>query len=403
MTGLKGPLSCLNNARLGIAFAVTGAAIACFEGAREYALSRAQFDGKPIAGYQLTQEKLADMLQEIVKAQLLALRLARLKDEGKVTPVMVSLAKRNNVKARWRSPASARSIYGANGITDEYPPVRHMLNLESVFTYEGTHEVHTLVLGKAITGHRRVQLMRSLLGRWLWLLAAGVLAACATIPVSDGESPGCEVAAEAFSFEEPCADESSLRAAVRRWSSAGCTGAGRCRNTFRRGAWCSPGAERLSLPRRRRRRSEVLGERAGAAAGTRSRCSSSRGGHKPPLLPSQQQMLEEAEAERNKPHEKHHIFPQAFRAWFTRKGINIDEYVIPAGAGEAPEHPPGSEWRAVECGVAPVHRCEHQERDEKRRSTGMPGSSSTSSSCSALSCRIWTTAASRCLRGIKEP
>jgi glutaryl-CoA dehydrogenase len=152
VAGLKGPLSCLNNARLGIAFAVTGAAIACFEGAREYALSRAQFDGKPIAGYQLTQEKLADMLQEIVKAQLVGLRVARLKDEGKVTPVMVSLAKRNNVKAALEIARSARSIYGANGISDAYPPVRHMLNLESVFTYEGTHEVHTLVLGKAITG-----------------------------------------------------------------------------------------------------------------------------------------------------------------------------------------------------------------------------------------------------------
>ncbi|MBN9687886.1 MULTISPECIES: acyl-CoA dehydrogenase family protein [unclassified Corallococcus] len=152
VVGLRGPLSCLNNARAGIAFAVTGAAIACFEGAREYALSRTQFDGKSIAGYQLTQEKLADMLQEIVKAQLLGLRLARLKDEGKSNPVMVSLAKRNNVKSALDIARVARSIYGANGITDDYPPVRHMLNLESVFTYEGTHEVHTLVLGKAITG-----------------------------------------------------------------------------------------------------------------------------------------------------------------------------------------------------------------------------------------------------------
>ncbi|MCP3101973.1 acyl-CoA dehydrogenase family protein [Myxococcus sp. K15C18031901] len=152
VVGLRGPLSCLNNARLGIAFAVTGAAIACFEGAREYALSRASFQGKPVAGFQLTQEKLADMLQEIVKAQLLALRVARLKDEGQVTPVMVSLAKRNNVKSALDIARVARSIYGANGITDAYPPVRHMLNLESVFTYEGTHEVHTLVLGKAITG-----------------------------------------------------------------------------------------------------------------------------------------------------------------------------------------------------------------------------------------------------------
>ncbi|MBZ4408054.1 acyl-CoA dehydrogenase family protein [Myxococcus faecalis] len=152
VVGLRGPLSCLNNARLGIAFAVTGAAIACFEGAREYALSRASFHGKPVAGYQLTQEKLADMLQDIVKAQLVGLRVARLKDEGKVTPVMVSLAKRNNVKSALEIARVARSIYGANGITDAYPPVRHMLNLESVFTYEGTHEVHTLVLGKAITG-----------------------------------------------------------------------------------------------------------------------------------------------------------------------------------------------------------------------------------------------------------
>jgi glutaryl-CoA dehydrogenase len=151
VTGMKGPLSCLNNARFGIAFAVTGAAIACFEAARDYALTRRQFD-QPIAGFQLTQEKLADMLQEIVKAQVLSLRLARLKDEGRLSPVMVSLAKRNNVKAALEIARSARSIFGANGITDEFPPVRHMLNLESVFTYEGTHEVHTLVLGKAITG-----------------------------------------------------------------------------------------------------------------------------------------------------------------------------------------------------------------------------------------------------------
>ncbi len=149
--GLKGPLSCLNNARAGIAVAATGAAIACFESVREYAISRVQFD-KPIAGYQLTQEKLADMLQEIVKAQLVGHRLMRLKDEGKATPVMVSMAKRNNVKSALEIARVARSIFGANGITVEYPAVRHMLNLESVYTYEGTHEVHTLVLGKAITG-----------------------------------------------------------------------------------------------------------------------------------------------------------------------------------------------------------------------------------------------------------
>ncbi|MGV3619543.1 MAG: acyl-CoA dehydrogenase family protein [Archangium sp.] len=151
--GLRGPLSCLNKARMGIGFAVMGAAIACFEGAREYALERKTFN-KPIAGFQLTQEKLADMLQEIVKGQLLALRLARIADEtgGKPAPEQVSLCKRNNVKVALEIARVARSIYGANGITDEYPPVRHMLNLESVYTYEGTHEVHTLILGKAITG-----------------------------------------------------------------------------------------------------------------------------------------------------------------------------------------------------------------------------------------------------------
>ncbi|MER2560233.1 MAG: acyl-CoA dehydrogenase family protein [Myxococcaceae bacterium] len=150
--GLRGPLSCLNKARQGIGFAAMGAAVACFEGAREYALSRVQF-GKPIAAFQLTQEKLADMLSEIVKGQLLALRLAQLADAGaKVLPEQVSLCKRNNVKVALEIARVARSIYGANGITDEYPPVRHMLNLESVYTYEGTHEVHTLILGKAITG-----------------------------------------------------------------------------------------------------------------------------------------------------------------------------------------------------------------------------------------------------------
>ena len=149
--GLKGPLSCLNKARMGIAFGVMGAAVACFEGAREYSLERKTFN-KPIAGFQLTQEKLADMLQEIVKGQLLALRLARLADEGKPSPEQVSLCKRNNVKVALEIARVARGIYGANGITDEYPPVRHMLNLESVYTYEGTHEVHTLILGKAITG-----------------------------------------------------------------------------------------------------------------------------------------------------------------------------------------------------------------------------------------------------------
>ena len=149
--GLRGPLSCLNNARAGIAFAVTGAAIACFEAARDYALQRRQFD-RPIGSFQMTQEKLADMLERIVQAQLLGLRLLRLKDEGKATPVLVSLAKRANVRSALEIARSARTILGANGITDDFPPLRHALNLESVLTYEGTHEVHTLVLGKAITG-----------------------------------------------------------------------------------------------------------------------------------------------------------------------------------------------------------------------------------------------------------
>ncbi len=149
--GLRGPLSCLNNARAGIAFAVTGAAIACFEAARSYALQRRQFD-RPIGSFQLTQEKLADMLERIVQAQLLGLRLMRLKDEGQASPVLVSLAKRANVRSALEIARSARTILGANGITDDFPPLRHALNLESVLTYEGTHEVHTLVLGKAITG-----------------------------------------------------------------------------------------------------------------------------------------------------------------------------------------------------------------------------------------------------------
>ncbi len=149
--GLRGPLGCLNNARAGIAFAVTGAAIACFEAARAYSLQRRQFD-RPIGSFQLTQEKLADMLERIVQAQLLGLRLLRLKDDGKASPVLVSLAKRANVRAALEIARAARTILGANGITDDFPPLRHALNLESVLTYEGTHEVHTLVLGKAITG-----------------------------------------------------------------------------------------------------------------------------------------------------------------------------------------------------------------------------------------------------------
>ncbi len=149
--GLKGPLSCLNQARAGIAFSVTGAAIACFEGARAHALGRQQF-GRPIAAFQLTQAKLADMLERIVLAQTLGLHLLRQKDAGRASPTLVSLAKRANVRAALITAREARSIYGASGITDDSPPIRHPLNLESVYTYEGTHEVHTLVLGKAITG-----------------------------------------------------------------------------------------------------------------------------------------------------------------------------------------------------------------------------------------------------------
>jgi glutaryl-CoA dehydrogenase len=142
---------CLNQARFGIAWGVVGAAVACFEASRDYSLSRIQF-GKPIGSFQLTQLKLVEMLQEIVKAQLLNLQLGRLKDAGKSTFLQVSMAKRNNVKMALEIAREARTIHGANGITTEYAPIRHALNLESVFTYEGTHEVHTLILGKAITG-----------------------------------------------------------------------------------------------------------------------------------------------------------------------------------------------------------------------------------------------------------
>jgi len=149
--GLKSPLMCLNQARYGIAWGALGSATACFESARDYSLSRLQFN-KPIASFQLTQLKLVDMLQEIVKGQLVALQLGRAKDAGKVTHLMISLAKRNNVRMALEIAREARSVHGANGITVEYAPIRHALNLESVYTYEGTHEVHTLILGKAITG-----------------------------------------------------------------------------------------------------------------------------------------------------------------------------------------------------------------------------------------------------------
>jgi glutaryl-CoA dehydrogenase len=151
VSGLRGPLMCLNQARYGIAWGATGAHIACFEAARDYALSRTQF-GKPIAAYQITQLKLANMYTELVKAQLLNWRLGQLKDLDQASFLHISFAKRNNVRAALEASRTAREILGANGITDEYPVIRHMTNLESVYTYEGTHDIHTLILGKELTG-----------------------------------------------------------------------------------------------------------------------------------------------------------------------------------------------------------------------------------------------------------
>lgn len=149
--GLRGPLSCLTQARYSIAWGVIGAAMHCYETALDYGKNRKQFS-RPIAGYQLTQAKLVDMLQEITKAQWLTYRLGQLKDAGKISFEHVSLAKRNNVSMARDIARSAREILGANGITEEYSVMRHMANLETVFTYEGTHEMHTLILGEKITG-----------------------------------------------------------------------------------------------------------------------------------------------------------------------------------------------------------------------------------------------------------
>lgn len=149
--GLKGPLGCLTQARYGIAWGVLGAAMACFECTVDYAKSRVQFS-RPIAGYQLVQAKFANMLTEITKAQLVAWRLGRLKEQKKMTPQQVSLAKRNNVHIALETARLCRDILGGNGITYEYPIGRHMLNLETVITYEGTHDIHTLVLGQEVTG-----------------------------------------------------------------------------------------------------------------------------------------------------------------------------------------------------------------------------------------------------------
>jgi len=149
--GLKGPLSCLNEARFGIVWGAVGAAVACYQSALDYARSRIQFD-RPIGAFQLTQEKLVNMLTEITKAQLLALQLGRLKDAGRVTPTQISMGKLNNVREALAIAREARSILGANGISLEYPVMRHMANLETVSTYEGTSEIHMLAIGEEITG-----------------------------------------------------------------------------------------------------------------------------------------------------------------------------------------------------------------------------------------------------------
>jgi glutaryl-CoA dehydrogenase len=151
VTGLKGPLSCLNEARFGIAFGAMGAARDCLETALDYAMNREQF-GQPIAGFQLTQRKLVDMTAELDKGMLLALHLGRLKDAGTITPAQVSLGKLNNAREALKIARECRSILGGSGITLEYPVIRHMNNLESVVTYEGTNEMHTLVVGQALTG-----------------------------------------------------------------------------------------------------------------------------------------------------------------------------------------------------------------------------------------------------------
>jgi glutaryl-CoA dehydrogenase len=149
--GLKGPLSCLSQARYGIAWGAIGAAMAVYDWALQYAQQRIQF-GKPIGSFQLVQQKLVWMITEITKAQLLCLRLGQLKDEGKARPQQISLAKRNNVQMALDTARMARDILGAAGIVDEHPIIRHMMNLETVNTYEGTHDIHTLIVGRDITG-----------------------------------------------------------------------------------------------------------------------------------------------------------------------------------------------------------------------------------------------------------
>ena len=149
--GLKGPLSCLSSARYGIAWGVIGAAMDCYDTALQYSKERKQF-GKPIAAFQLTQKKLAEMLTEITKAQLLAWRLGMLRNEDRATPAQISMAKRNNVKMALDIARESRQVLGAMGISGDFPMMRHMMNLESVITYEGTHDIHLLITGHDITG-----------------------------------------------------------------------------------------------------------------------------------------------------------------------------------------------------------------------------------------------------------
>jgi glutaryl-CoA dehydrogenase len=151
VSGLKGPLMCLNSARYGIAWGAIGAAMDCYDTALGYAMERKQFD-KPIASFQLQQKKLAEFLTEITKAQLLAWRLGTLRNEDRATPAQISMAKRNNVEMALKIARESRQILGAMGITGDFPMMRHMMNLESVITYEGTHDIHLLITGFDITG-----------------------------------------------------------------------------------------------------------------------------------------------------------------------------------------------------------------------------------------------------------
>jgi glutaryl-CoA dehydrogenase len=150
--GLKGPLQCLSQARFGIGWGTVGAAMDCYETARQYTILRKQFDDRPIASHQLVQEKLAWMITEITKAQLLAVQTGRLKDQGKLEPAHISMLKQNNAAIALECARLSRDLLGANGITDEYPIMRHLCNLETVKTYEGTDHIHKLVIGERVTG-----------------------------------------------------------------------------------------------------------------------------------------------------------------------------------------------------------------------------------------------------------